>query len=276
MYESVMLFRRLQAQAVENYDFVNGAPAVGATLDLAQAPEAYRLAYAGRRPERDLHHYFTQVSLPNIRFPQRPYYTTNDPVMSPELLDRFFNRQTRGFEQLNQRQRRLLRAIYPEASYRAVLPEVSASSRTEVRQHRRFSLKCPATWHIDGEATQGGSEAMPLEVIDASREGFLARSATPLSRTTCGSVQVNFSEGRHAQAQAVVVRRLDMEGGSFHGFKITAPSPVWDECIAELEAQDTPPSAYAGCECGSDNPDRIARSQAQTPSALQPPPASVE
>ena len=153
MYESLLFFRRLQEQVVANYDFVNGAPAVGATLDLKAAPEIFRAAYEGRSQQRNLHHYFTKVSLPNIHFPERPYYTTNDPVMSPALLDHFFNQRTQVFSQLDERRRRLLHAIYPEDSYRDVLPPApeGPSEVTPLRRHRRYSLKCPARL----EAVQG-------------------------------------------------------------------------------------------------------------------------
>jgi GNAT superfamily N-acetyltransferase len=42
LYESLLFFKRLSATVVDNYDFVNGAPAVGATLDLKRAPEVFR------------------------------------------------------------------------------------------------------------------------------------------------------------------------------------------------------------------------------------------
>jgi predicted alpha/beta-fold hydrolase len=35
--------------------------------------------------------------LPNIQLPQRRFYTTNDPVLTPELLDYFFNVRTNVF-----------------------------------------------------------------------------------------------------------------------------------------------------------------------------------
>jgi GNAT superfamily N-acetyltransferase len=151
MYESLLFFQRLQAEVVNSYDFANGAPAVGATLDLQAAPQQFYEAYEGRRPNKNLHHYFTRVSLPTIKFPARTYYTTNDPVMSPALLDHFFNQQTRVFEQLDQRRRRLLKAIYHEDSYRDVLPTVEDESTVQesLRRHRRYSLKCPATLEFD-------------------------------------------------------------------------------------------------------------------------------
>ncbi|MEO8410671.1 MAG: GNAT family N-acetyltransferase, partial [Propionivibrio sp.] len=87
MYESLLFFRRLTANMVESYDFVNGAPAIGATLDLKEALEIFRKHYSSKPARRDLHAYFTQVKLPNIQFPSRRYFTTNDPVLTPQLLD---------------------------------------------------------------------------------------------------------------------------------------------------------------------------------------------
>jgi hypothetical protein len=238
MYESLLFFQRLQAQEVANYDFVNGAPAVGATLDLAAAPEIFRSAYEGRRPDRNLHHYFTQVTLPNIRFPERPYYTTNDPVMSPSLLDHFFNRRTQVFDQLDPRRRQLLHAIYPEEAYRAVLPSVAqeSDSMSPLRRHRRHSLKCPATL----EARQLGPGAVELEVIDMSLHGFLARASARLPIRTRGQVHVRLGDGRHAEEEALVVRCVSAISGPFYGFRIATPGPSWRQCIADLEARDAP------------------------------------
>ncbi len=239
MYESLLFFRRLQEQVVANYDFVNGAPAVGATLDLKAAPEIFRTAYAARSQQRNLHHYFTKVSLPNIHFPERPYYTTNDPVMSPALLDHFFNQRTQVFSQLDERRRRLLHAIYPEDSYRAVLPPApeGPSEAAPLRRHRRYSLKCPARL----EAVQGVLQSVALEVIDASRHGFLARATAELPERTRGMVCVQLGAGRVAREEAVVVRSVASEGGPYYGFRIEAPDQAWQKCIADLEASDAPP-----------------------------------
>ena len=45
MYESLLFFERLTENKVDNYDFANGAPAVGASLDLKHAPRKYREVY---------------------------------------------------------------------------------------------------------------------------------------------------------------------------------------------------------------------------------------
>jgi hypothetical protein len=238
MYESLLFFQRLQAQVVDNYDFVNGAPAVGATLDLVAAPEIFRSAYQGRRPDRNLHHYFTQIKLPNIQLPQRPYYTTNDPVMTPALLDHFFNKRTRVFERLDDRRRCLLQAIYPEDGYADVLPPAAqaTTAHAPLRRHRRYSLKCPASLQVVAD----GPQTVALEVIDASRGGFLARAATPLPDRLRGIVRVHLGVGRVATEEAVAVRQVASAVGPCYGFRIESPGMAWQQCIADLEAMDTP------------------------------------
>jgi hypothetical protein len=236
MYESLLFFQRLQTQVVDNYDFVNGAPAVGATLDLQTAPEVYKGAYDGRRPDRNLHHYFTQVTLPNIRMPDRPYFTTNDPVMSPALLDHFFNQRTQVFSNLSPRQQRLLHAIYPEECYRAVLPPLSekATSDVPLRRHHRYSLKCPAQFTQAQDSTQ----PVPLEVIDVSAHGFLARSTVELPDHTRGSVRVQLGADQVAMEQAMLVRRAMTAAGPQYGFRIDKPGAAWRQCIRHLEVRE--------------------------------------
>ena len=238
MYESLLLFRRLQTQVVENYDFVNGAPAVGATLDLWAAPAMYESAYEGKRPDRNLHHYFTQVVLPNIRMPDRPYFTTNDPVMSPALLDHFFNKRTRAFDNLSQRQRRLLHAIYPEECYRAVLPLQSseAEESSPLRRHHRYSLKCPA--HLTD--SQGAARPVPLEVIDVSAHGFLAHSTVELPDHARGLTRIQLGAEQVAIEQVQLVRRAMTESGLKYGFHIDEPGAAWRQCIRHLEVRDMP------------------------------------
>ena len=99
MYESLLFFRRLTANVVENYDFANGAPAVGAWLDLRHAPAIFKNVYGAKPARKNLDAYFTEVKLPNIQLPQRRYYTTNDPVLTPDLLDHFFQRPDHVFRQ---------------------------------------------------------------------------------------------------------------------------------------------------------------------------------
>jgi GNAT superfamily N-acetyltransferase len=111
MYESLLLFERLVENSVENYDFANGAPAVGASVDLHVAPGMFKRVYQGKPLRKNLYMYFLHTKLPNIQMPNRRYFTTNDPVMTADLLDYFFNQCTDTFLNLNDRERGLLHSI---------------------------------------------------------------------------------------------------------------------------------------------------------------------
>lgn len=239
LYESLLFFRRLQAQVVDNYDFANGAPAIGATLDLQAAPEVFREAYGGRSARKDMHRYFTRTPLPNIQWPARPYFTTNDPVMSPALLEHFFNRRTRVFDQLDDRRRRLLHALYHEEAYRGVLPRVQEESADDVRRHRRHSLKCPARLVLRGIEPR----SVTLDVVDISLHGFMARTQEALDDHARGLLQVQLGNGCWSQVDAQVVRCNQTPYGQFFGFRIDLPDAAWARCIADLELSESSSAA---------------------------------
>jgi hypothetical protein len=146
LYEALLFFDRLREAPVAAYDFVNGAPAIGATLDLQAAPAIFKRGYRDRPPSKDLHRYFFELKLPNIKLPQRRYFTTNDPVMTPELIDYFFNQRTQVLQGLDSRRKALLAAIYDTPEYRRVLPLIGddASAGHPLRRHQRYSLRAPA------------------------------------------------------------------------------------------------------------------------------------
>lgn len=127
MYESRLFFRRLTGNAVEGYDFVNGAPAIVATLDLSEAPEVFRKHYSSKPASRNLHAYFTKLKLPKIRFPNCPNFTANVQQLTPELLDHFFNVRTQIFENLSERTKAEFHSIYSPPEYRSVLPALAVS-----------------------------------------------------------------------------------------------------------------------------------------------------
>lgn len=111
-YENILCFQRLSPRRVKHYDVANGAPAVGAHLDLVHAKEIFRQKYGHLPAEKNLYHYFTAASLPNCQFPHRRFHTTTDPVMTPDLIDYFFNQRTKLFQGLDPQLARLLRALY--------------------------------------------------------------------------------------------------------------------------------------------------------------------
>ncbi|MBV8502210.1 MAG: GNAT family N-acetyltransferase [Paucibacter sp.] len=238
LYEALLFFERLQETTVAEYDFANGAPAVGACLDLKFAREIFRAGYRGRPARKNMHRYFFELTLKNIELPRRRYFTTNDPVMTPELLDYFFNQKTQVFKNLDDRRKQLLWSIYDAPEYRGVLPMLQGTvlSGHPLRQHQRFSIRCPATVVIE---MADGPKEFPLDVIELSFSGFQAECKLELPTGSVGHADVELGKDEHSRVTIRVMRRKDLDAGSFYGFKLDEPDGVWRRCVAALEMGQT-------------------------------------
>ncbi|MEO6664922.1 MAG: PilZ domain-containing protein [Rubrivivax sp.] len=241
MYESLLFFRRLTAETVANYDFVNGAPAIGATLDLVEAPRLFERGYGKRRGSRDLNQYFFHTTLPEIQIPDRQWHASNDPVLTPELMDHFFNHRTAAFQEMGQRHRALLHSVYPETEWSACLPPLQPENpdKASLRRFPRSSFQCQAKLAWLGRF--GGCAAT---IIEISREGFAARADKPLQVGDRFEVIATLGVDRQSRLQAQVVRVDAGTHGCQYGFQILESDAVWQHCIDWLEARDTPSSSH--------------------------------
>lgn len=238
LYESLLFFRRLAAQPVDRYDFANGAPAVGATLDLQAAYAQFERVYAGRGQRRDLFRYFVRTNLPNIRWPSRAYHTTNDPVLTPQLLDHFFNRRTRVFQSLDARRKMLLRSIYDASSYEQVLPSVEAPGGIALRRHPRFSVRCPAGLRLTVTGAAADSP-MPLVVTEMSREGFRALSNAALPLEQRGRLDIELGREVRSTIRCRILRVICAGPPSQYAFYVEESDQAWLQCVLALETGHT-------------------------------------
>ncbi len=238
MYESLLFFQRLNEKKIDNYDFVNGAPAIGASLDLSTAPEIFKQIYGRRTQRKNLHSYFTEITLPNIVVPNRRYFTTNDPVMTPELLDYFFNQKTRVFENLDDRRRVMLRAIYDTSEYADVLPALDQTARTghRLRRHQRYAIKCPASIQL-GDTSDTRARAML--VIEASEQGLLASSSVVVPLNQWFDVTVQLGNAERSQLRVMAVRESVNGVSGWYAFRIEQPDPSWIKLVNALQAGQT-------------------------------------
>jgi len=236
MYESLLFFQRLTETQVDNYDFANGAPAVGASLDLREAPEILKRTYNSKSRHKNLYHYFTKLKLNNIVLPGRRYFTTNDPVMTPERLDYFFNQRTQVFAGLDERERALLQSIYNLPKYGPYLPVGFADSdpRQALRQHQRYSLKCGGTFDME---IDGQHEVHQLMIVECSEYGFLAHSRTPLTTQVWGDAIIQLGKSERSSVRALAVGGKKDVG--FYGFKLAEPDLTWRKFVRALQSGST-------------------------------------
>lgn len=233
MYESLLGFGRLAARVVDRYDFANGAPAVGATLDLENAPARLSRLYAGKPLRKNLYRYFVERPLANIRFPSRRYFTTNDPVLTPDLLDHFFNVRTQGFSTLDDRKKVLLHALYRGERYRAVLPPLTDGA-VSLRQSSRFSVKCPAEISV-----AEGAQPCAVTVVDVSAGGFRVHSAQALPMMQRVRAIVRIGERETSFLDAVAMRDKANGFSGFYSFQVRHADPTWRKFVRALEYAET-------------------------------------
>lgn len=236
LYEALLFFQRLDQAKVENYDFANGAPAVGATLDLEMAPVHFRRCYGHRNGMGNLHRYFVQHPLPNIRYPLRQTYRQNDPVMTPALLHYLFNQRTNAFLCMDDRQVALLHSIYDDSTFEGVLPAITGAPHTtdEIRRHRRHPLKS----HGFFVPTNGKDRRTHhVTVLEVSYSGLLGRSFCALPEVEEGRLRVEFGLGLMSWVSVRIVRRQQVSSGWMCGFRILKPDAMWARCCAWLDAE---------------------------------------
>lgn len=238
LYESLLFFQRLTESSVDNYDFANGAPAVGASLDLHQAPAVFKRVYGAKKPQKNLHNYFIETVLPNIVIPNRRYYTTNDPVMTADLLNYFFNQRTDVFSRLEARKKNLLHSIYNLEPYQKVLPEASPEGKDEqvLRQHERYSVKCPGTLSM---AVSQQAQNFKLNVIELSEDGFQAVSQAAVPMNAWGQAQIRLGKSETSTVDAMAVRDWTAGARRLFGFKLKKPDLPWTKFVYALRSGTT-------------------------------------
>ncbi len=238
LYEALLLFERLPAPTVAKYDFVNGAPAVGASIDLMAVPRRLRNLYVGKSPTKNLYHYFVRAQIKNIQLPKRRYYTTNHPVMTPAMLDYFFNQRTHVFSQMTEREKVKLDAIYDLPAYKQVLPHVSAELRdaTALRRHRRFTLKVRGSLRI---VINGREVNVKLQLVELSEIGFQARAKVAVPLNLWADVSIRLGAEENSRMKVIAVR--GDESGEYHryAFNVHEPDLAWRKFTSALMAGST-------------------------------------
>jgi hypothetical protein len=234
MYESLLCFERLEQAEVDNYDFANGAPAVGACVNMRTASATFKAAYGNRTRRKNLYIYFMRSRLKNIIMPSRRYFTTNDPVMTPELLDYFFNQCTGTLNKLGHHQLRLLHAIYNNSDYAKVLPPLNkeVDEKAGQRQHLRYSLNCPAEFLYPNQGTTTNAR---LRVVELSETGFFAYAKQALPERIWGEAIVQLGGNEKSAVRAMVTRSQHRGESGMYGFKLVEPDLAWRKFVGALQ-----------------------------------------
>lgn len=228
-YESLFFFERLSAQTVDKYDFVNGAPAVGAYVDKRRMYRQTMIHFGNRPPRRNLFHFLYDARLDNLIFPDRVHFKINDPIMTPDMLDYFFNIRTQTFADLDERQRIVINSLYDLDRYQHVLPPTP--KREELNLYRR---QIRHDVDIEGRILLGPERQVRIRIFNVSRNGFSARLDSHIRFGDRVTILAAISDFTIADLKGWPVWRDD---GQTYGFQIDSYSDNWLRYVRSLDSE---------------------------------------
>lgn len=191
-YEAVFQFQRLSAKVVDNYSFVKGAPAVGAYLNLNELGETLKKVYKNAPSEKNLYEYLFHLKLSNLEFPDRKFTRISDPVLTPELIDHFFNQRTQTFATMSEREIFTLHQLYQDENFRQVLPAPPKSSNLfRLREGMRIEV------NLSGRLLVPGHPPIPIVVTDLSKKGLGIVSERNLREGELYTLQISVDGADH-------------------------------------------------------------------------------
>lgn len=211
------------------------------TLDLAEGYDFLAIHHGKKNKAKNLFYYFTKSHFDQtFQYPKRKYHSSNDPVLTPELIDYFFNRKTNIFEQLSPEQSDYINYIYQDLSYNVYIPHVLTSlSFYNQRKGKRYPVNC--------KAQITSPTLLEIAINNVSPRGFSARlnDSEILVLGDIFDLNILTSDYEIAQIKAKVVWKKSQKE---YGFCLIKSTANWDDFITHLDQrlikQDSEDSFY--------------------------------
>lgn len=219
-YEGFLDFTKIPGGVVGKYDFANGAAAVGLWSDVTTWEDRFIKLYNHQDTKHNFYKYFVIDKLISIKFPARPFKKAFDAVMTPKMLDYFFNKRSTVFSQLTVNEILALKSCYPYPAYQAILPKLSDVTP---RASSRFIV------HADALLNTGER----MRVIDVSSNGILLQGDLPTKTKLDLRIQVTKEESARLSVQ---INWIDYSSRRF-GAVILESDPTWLSYIESLESE---------------------------------------
>lgn len=219
-YEGFLDFSKIPGGVVGKYDFANGAAAVGLWSDVTTWEDRFIQLYSHNDLKHNFYKYFVIDNLSCIKFPERTFKKAFDAVMTPKMLDYFFNQRSKVFSQLSFSEILALRSCYPYPAYQDILPKLSDITP---RTTSRFIV------HADARLNSGEK----IRVIDVSSKGILLQGNLPTKTKFDLKIQVTKKESAVISVQVIWI---DYSSNRF-GAAILESDSTWVNYIENLETE---------------------------------------
>ena len=157
-YKAIILFESISDEVRDSYDFVDGAPAVAARLDLTTVPEVYGRTYGGKPANKNLDAYMLETEFPQFGIPDRAETVYEGNRWSPEQLEWMLGTMAKGRSALSEGEMAMLRRAYG-ADYDALF-ERFAPPGTGSKGSERIDLNADA--HVVSAASRADGRLLAL------------------------------------------------------------------------------------------------------------------
>lgn len=225
LYQGVFLFSSL-AGRVKPHHFANNAPAVVAARSFDTAAADFLGVYRKAPPLRNLYQFLFspmgQMEKQAMKFPSRRFAVICDPVMSPELMFRFFKHKTDLLSAADPFRLAQLRHLYPSPDFYRVLGPPDSPGNPDQRHPMRFETKC------HGMVCPGHvPAARVITVLEISATGMrlLSRSDLPADR------DLTFFIVTRTRRTARVTGRAVWSDGPVYGIRLTRADHNWQAYV---------------------------------------------
>ncbi len=163
LYKAFMCFEDLESTS-KAYDFVNGAPAVGLYLDFEAVKNKWIKVFNTRPKPRNFYKYWTTApSDARNQMPQRLYFSSGDPILTPDILEKFFIKKANISSKLSLVDIQLLMNTYPFPEFENIFKPLL---QRQLRKEVRFETQ------MKGVIDETQEE---VEILNVSRFGLLIR-----------------------------------------------------------------------------------------------------
>lgn len=141
-YRCVLLFKEIGDGKVAEYDSVQGAAAVGGTLNLAEFDKVFKKAYDGLPANKNIFTYYTGPAPKNYIFNQEQNNICSKFVFTPPVLEEIFKDKTEVTSKLSKKEAMVVAEtlFYPE--FRSLLGPLDEKMKRSVP---RFAVSLDGT-----------------------------------------------------------------------------------------------------------------------------------
>lgn len=218
-YEGFLGFKRMKNAKVGNYSYANGNPGIGLWYDVHAAPDLMKRMYDYKTDEKNLFKYFTVGSLPHFEFPNRDFYKSSDPVMTPKMLEYFFIDRSTVFEELTGLEIMGLASCYPTAYISEFFPDLQEKVERSNLRHQ-VNIQC----------SLGADASISATVLDVSGTGIKILSPAAINGMIHLSIPI--SKGIYAKVAGVV----KWEQNSVYGIQLLRTDSAWTQFCRYLQS----------------------------------------